>query len=109
MPENTTYSPHTVEAIRLLGEQVRLGRRERRWTMEELAERVGVSVPTMRKIERGDPGVALGTAFEAATLTGVPLFHEDPSRLALEAARVNDRLAVLPRLVRKPAEVDDDF
>jgi transcriptional regulator with XRE-family HTH domain len=109
MSQNAISSPHTLEAARLLGECVRLGRRERRWTLRELAERVGVSVPTMRKIERGDPSVGLGTAFEAATLTGVPLFHPDASRLSLEAARVEDRLAVLPRLVRKPAEVDDDF
>lgn len=109
MSSRAVDSPHTLEAARLLGERVRLGRRERRWTLQELAERVGVSVPTMRKVERGDPSVGLGVAFEAATLTGVPLFHEDPSRLSLEAARVEDRLAVLPRLVRKPAEVDDDF
>lgn len=63
----------------------------------------------MRKIEQGDPTVGLGAAFEAATLTGVPLFHEDPSHLELEAARVEDRLAVLPQSVRKPREVDDDF
>lgn len=109
MAQRIPYSPQTLEATRLLGERVRLARRERRWTMRELADRVGVSVPTMRKVERGDPGVGLGIAFEAATLAGVPLFHPDPSRLALEKARVEDRLAVLPRLVRKPAEVDDDF
>jgi hypothetical protein len=40
---------------------------------------------------------------------GVPLFHEDASRRALEAGRVDDRLAVLPQRVRKPVEVDDDF
>lgn len=109
MPTRAIDSPQTLAAIRLLGERVRLGRRERRWTLQELAERVGVSVPTMRKVERGDPSVGLGIAFEAATLTGVPLFHPDPSRLSLEAARVEDRLAVLPRQVRKPTEVDDDF
>ncbi|HVD40004.1 MAG TPA: helix-turn-helix transcriptional regulator [Solirubrobacterales bacterium] len=104
-----SYSPQTLEAAHLLGQRIRLARRERRWTMRELAERVGVSVPTMRKIERGDPSVRLGLAFEAATLTGVPLFDADPSRLSLERARVEDRLAVLPRLVRKPTEVDNDF
>lgn len=109
MEQKITYSPRTLEAGRLLGERVRLGRRERRWTLQELAERAGVSVPTMRKVERGDPSVGLGIAFEAATLTGVALFHEDPSRLSLEAARVEDRLSVLPHRVRKPAEVDDDF
>jgi transcriptional regulator with XRE-family HTH domain len=109
MKRYRTYSPRTAEAAALLGARIRLGRRERRWTLEELAQRVGVGVVTMRKIERGDPSVALGLVFEAATLTGVPLFHQDPSRLSLEAARVDDRLAVLPRLVRKPVEIDDDF
>jgi transcriptional regulator with XRE-family HTH domain len=109
MKRPANYSPRTVEAAELLGARIRLGRRERRWTLAELADRVGVGVVTMRKIERGDPGVGLGAAFEAATLTGVTLFHEDPSRLSLEAARVEDRLSVLPKLVRRPPEVDNDF
>jgi DNA-binding XRE family transcriptional regulator len=98
-----------MEAAKLLGASVRLGRREHRWTVAELAERVGVSEATMLKVEHGDPGVRLGIAFEAAALVGVPLFDEDRSRRALEAARVDDRLAVLPQRVRQPAEVDDDF
>jgi len=109
MKRHDNYSPRTREAAALLGSRIRLGRRERRWTLEDLAERVGIGVVTMRKIEQGDPHVGLGTAFEAANLTGVPLFHDDPSRLALEAARTEDRLAVLPQTVRKPKEVDDDF
>ncbi len=104
-----TFSPLTVEAARLLGARVRLARRERRWTLQELADRVGVTAVTLRKVERGDPSVRLGIAFEAAALTGVPLFAEDRSRRSLEAARVDDRLAVLPEHVRKPAAVDDDF
>ncbi len=104
-----TYSLMTVEAARLLGARVRLARHERRWTLQELAERVGVTQPTMRKVERGDPTVGLGVAFEAAAVLGVPLFHEDRPRRSLEANRVDDRLALLPKLVRKPADVDDDF
>ncbi|MGV1048588.1 MAG: helix-turn-helix transcriptional regulator [Solirubrobacterales bacterium] len=109
MKSAQSLSPATVEAARLLGARIQLGRRERRWTLEELADRVGVTTVTMRKIERGDPSIRLGSAFEAATLTGVPLFDQDRSRLSLEAGRVADRLAVLPKIVRKPAEVDDDF
>jgi transcriptional regulator with XRE-family HTH domain len=104
-----TYSSLTVEAAKLLGARVRLARREHRWTLQELADRVGVSHVTMRKIERGDLTVALGVAFEAAAVVGVPLFDEDRSRRSLEAGRVDDRLAVLPRLVRKPLKVDDNF
>jgi transcriptional regulator with XRE-family HTH domain len=109
MKRTRTYSPITVQAARLLGARVRLARRERRWTLQELADRVGVTHVTMRKVERGDLTVGLGVAFEAAAVLGVPLFHEEPSRRTLETGRVDDRLAVLPALVRKPTEVDDDF
>src|SRR3954464_27506 len=104
-----TYSPLATEAAKLLGARIRLARRERRWTVEDLAERVGVSHVTITKIEHGDPGVRLGTAFEAAATVGVPLFHPDRSPRTLDADMITDRLAVLPELVRKPAEVDDDF
>ena len=100
--------PETIEAIKLLGGKVVLARRERRWTLAELAERVGVSVVTMRKVERGDPSVALGTAFEAAALVGVPLFHHDSARRSVEGEVVHSRLAVLPATVRS-RHVDDDF
>lgn len=104
-----TYSPVTVEAARLLGARVRLARRERRWTLKELADRVGVTHVTMHKVERGDLTVGLGVAFEAAAVLGVPLFHEERARRVLEANSVEDRLAVLPAVVRKPLKVDDDF
>ncbi|MBK5219301.1 MAG: helix-turn-helix transcriptional regulator [Thermoleophilia bacterium] len=104
-----TYSPLTLEAARLLGLRVRQARLDRRWTVQELADRVGVSVVTMRKVERGSPTVALGAAFEAAALVGVPLFDEDQARRSLEAARVEDRLAVLPQSARKPRRPDDAF
>ena len=60
----------TMEALRLLGDRVRLARRERRWTVEDLAARVGVSPVTIRKVEKGDPTVALGTAFEGCGIGG---------------------------------------
>lgn len=104
-----TFSPLTVEAGRLLGARVKLARIERRWTLQELAERVGVTHVTMRKVERGDLTVGLGVAFEAATVVGVVLFGEDRSRLSLEAGRVADRLALLPKATRKPVKIDDDF
>ena len=108
MAAERVLSPLTVEALGLLGLRVSSARRERRWTIAELAERVGVSVVTIRKVERGDPTVALGTAFEAAALVGVALFHDDPQRRALDAEMAQSRLAVLPAAVR-PRRVDDDF
>lgn len=110
MPNPRTYSPYTIEAARLLGAEIAQARRERRWSAQELAERIGVSRPTLAKIERGDPGVGLGLAFEAAALTGVPLFEADPARLSTSSARARDRLSLLPRRVRARGEaVSDDF
>lgn len=105
----STYSPETMEAAKLLGARVRLARKHRRWTIMQLAERTGVSETTVRKIEHGDPSVALGTAFEAATLVGVALFHPDQARRHFESSRVGDMLAVLPASVRLPTGLDDDF
>ena len=98
----------TQKALRLLGAQIRLARRERGWKIEDLAERVGVSRVTIRNLENGAPGVAVGTVFEAAVLVGLPLFHEDPDRLRLEEGRVGDRLALLPERIRSRTP-DDDF
>lgn len=104
----STYSPQTMEALGLLGRLVRLARLQHRWTIAEVAERVGVSPTTIRKVETGDPSVALGTAFETAVLVGVNLFHSDRRRRAWESAHVNTLLALLPARTRR-SRVDDDF
>ncbi|HMJ76704.1 MAG TPA: helix-turn-helix transcriptional regulator [Iamia sp.] len=96
------------QAAVLLGRHVRLGRKDRGWTVAELAERVGVTETTLRKVERGDPTVALGTALEAAALVGVPLF-EDEAHLERNRRQVDDRLALLPARVRRRTARDDDF
>jgi len=62
----------------------------------------------MRKVERGDLSVALGTAFEAASLVGVVLYDE-PGRRDLEAQHVAATLALLPATARQRRRVDDDF
>ena len=103
-----TYSPAAVEAAVLLGLNVAAARRERRMSVEELAERVGVNHQTIRKVERGDLTVGLGPAFEAAAVLGVPLFSEDPQRRLLERGRLEDRLTALPQRARRP-EVTNDF
>ncbi len=104
------YTRQARDAARVLGLQVAQARRERRWTAGELAARANISAVTLRKVERGDPTVALGTALEVAVLVGVPLFGADPSELGRIAAREHDRLALLPERVRVgQREPDDDF
>jgi len=110
MPKRTrAYSRHVRQLTELLGAQVRQARVERRWSTRELAERAGISTGTLLRVERGDPTVSLGVAFDVALLVGVPLYFEDRSRLAPELARARDRVRLLPQRVRERGPVDDDF
>jgi DNA-binding XRE family transcriptional regulator len=104
------YSRTAKHAAELLGLQVRQARAERRWTTRGLAERAGISTSTLHKVERGDPTVSLGVAFDVATIVGVALFDDDPSRLAVDVARGRDRVALLPKRVRmRDRDVDNEF
>ncbi|WP_040600297.1 helix-turn-helix domain-containing protein [Patulibacter medicamentivorans] len=104
-----SYHPISQEAGRLLGAQVHAARVARGWTLQELAERVGATPHTVRKVEHGDLTVGLGVALDAAVLVGVPLFVEERARLASEVGRAEERLTLLPRRVRSDRDVDDDF
>jgi transcriptional regulator with XRE-family HTH domain len=108
--ENRIYSRYTREAALLLGKQIRLGRKQRKWTEQELAERANISRGTLRKIEKGELNVTIGLVFEAAALVGVKLFDAERTSLDDHLARVDDKLALLPRAVRQSGKtVDDDF
>jgi len=110
MRKPRTDSTPALDAAKVLGLELARARRERRWTAKELAERAGISLVTLRKVERGDPSVALGTFFDVAVLLGVPLFNVDRSELPALVARGQERLALLPARVREPVgPVRDDF
>jgi transcriptional regulator with XRE-family HTH domain len=112
MPGTTkaSYSRYALAAARHLGQLVRLKRIERRITSEEFADRLGVSRGTVQRLERGDPKVALGIAFEACALLGIPLFEEEQARLTARIDDTGQRLALLPKAARaRAAMLDDDF
>lgn len=100
-----TMTPQARDAARALGAQVAAARRRRRWTAERLAEQAGISVPTLRKVERGDTSVTLGTALDVAVLVGVPLFTPTPDQLPLLAGRLEAQAALLGSRV---VPIDDD-
>ena len=111
MKEHTrSYGRVTREALTMMGGLIRLGRKQRKMSEADLAARVGIARSTLQLIEKGHPKVEIGLVFEAAILVGVPLFVDEPSRLAPEISRIDDKLALLPRSVRRArSEVKDDF
>ena len=104
-----TYSRETLRALAYLAAQISMARKERRFTEAEMAERIGISRSTLRKIEEGGAKVEIGLVLETAFLLGVPIFGEEGVSDA-DVGRIRDRLALLPQAIRtRGKEIDDDF
>ena len=67
MPKQATrtYSRITRHAAALLGKQIRIARKERKMTVQELADRAGISRGLLQRIEKGDLKCQIGAVFEA--------------------------------------------
>jgi transcriptional regulator with XRE-family HTH domain len=64
-----------------LGENIKLARKRRKLTAIQLAERAAIERLTLRKIERGDPGVSMGAYFNVLRALNL---HEDFLKLAVD-------------------------
>lgn len=104
-----SYSRYSINATILLGQLIRLGRKERAMTVKDLADRVGVSRGMVQRIEQGNLKCEIGIAFEIAAIVGVELFNNDNLSLKMQMERTNDKIALLPKSVRKKKRIDDDF
>ncbi len=109
-PITRTYSRYTREASALLGGLIRAARTERKLTAQELADRAGISRGLLQRIEKGELKSEIGAVFEVATIVGIRLFDADATTLTKHLHQVKDKLALLPKSVRKKSKaVRDDF
>jgi hypothetical protein len=99
--------PAASEALARLGEHLAIARVRRKEPQRAWAARLGVSVPTLIRMEQGDPRVAIGvyaTALwminRAQALPDLAAPEKDQGALELEL-----RAAVKRRAVRSPASV----
>ena len=111
MAKKRAYSQYTLEALQLMGEQIKLGRKQCQWTEQQLSERAGISRSTLKKIEKGEGGSAIILVFEVAALVGVPLFAVDLASISKHRERIQDKVALLPKRLSSlnKCEIDDDF
>jgi len=110
MVKQRTYSKYAKEAVFLLGQHIKLGRKKRKWSEQNLAARAGISRATLQKIEAGEMSPSIGLVFEVAALVGVPLFEQDSRALATSIELTQSKIALLPKRIRdKTKAVDDDF
>ena len=55
--------PKYLKIFSQIGENVKLARKRRRLTTEQVSERAGIHRATLYRIEKGDPAVAIGLYF----------------------------------------------
>jgi hypothetical protein len=101
----STMPPAAAQALLTLGENLSIARARRRESQRVWAQRIGVSVPTLIRMERGDPGVGAGIYVTALWLIGrsgalAELAAPEHDRGALES---DVRKAVGRRAVRSAA------
>ncbi|MGC4060469.1 MAG: XRE family transcriptional regulator [Aquabacterium sp.] len=62
--------PIVLSQLRQLGENLTIARKRRKEPRKVWAERIGVTEPTLMRMEKGDPSVAFGTYATALWLIG---------------------------------------
>lgn len=108
MNRNVSPLPLTVErSLRQLGAGISLARRRRHWSQAMLAERIGASLPTVKRMEEGSPGIAIQHVARALHVFG------ELSKLEALLDSANDPVGLamadqaLPKRVRAPKRTSD--
>ena len=71
--------PKAANALKMLGENLRLARKRRRITAQMMAERANMSLMTLRSLERGSPHVAMSNYMAVIFCLG---FQDDIAKVA---------------------------
>lgn len=94
-------------SLKAMGANLRIARKRRKETMAAFAERMQVSVPTLRKMENGDPTVSIAVYAMALWLVGrlnwLPQIADpavDEVALDLELSRIQ-RTSTAPKVTWK--------
>ena len=76
-----TLYPTSAKEMEALGQRLKDARLRRRFSMETVCARAGISRPTLYKVENGDPSVAVGAYVQVMRVLGLV---EDLSLIARE-------------------------
>jgi transcriptional regulator with XRE-family HTH domain len=100
--------PAAAAALRSLGENLAIARVRRRESQRAWARRLGVSVPTLIRMERGDPGVGVGIYATALWLMGRVSALPDLAAPAQDQGALESdvRDALKRRAVRSAASIE---
>lgn len=98
--------PVAASALRQLGEHLAIARKRRKESQRAWAQRIGVSVPTLIRMEQGDASVGMGVYASALWLMGRVQALPDVAAPAADlGALEQDVRAAKARAVRSPASI----
>lgn len=93
--------------LRTLGEHLAVSRKRRRESLKVWAKRIGISQPTLVRMEKGDPSVSVGVYATALWLVGRASALSDLAAPEHDHGALEDAVRVAKaRAVRKPASID---
>ncbi|RIV71575.1 helix-turn-helix domain-containing protein [Flagellimonas aequoris] len=63
--------PKNRKLLETVGEQIKLARLRRKLTMKQVAERAGISRPTLSTLEQGNPAISIGVLLKVMLVLGL--------------------------------------
>jgi transcriptional regulator with XRE-family HTH domain len=98
--------PAVLAQLQQLGENLMIARKRRRESRKAWAQRIGVSEPTLARMERGDPSVAFGVYASALWLLGRAQAIPELAAPQFDLGALESEIRVASlRSVRKPVSV----
>ena len=91
-----------IQALQKLGQDIRDARRRRRIPVAILAQRASISRSTIGKVEKGDPGVSLGTYATVLFALGLADRLSDLADSAHDAVGLDLEEERLPQRIHLP-------
>jgi len=107
---SSSLPPEVAEAIARLGENVRIARKRRAITLDDMASRMFVTRKTLSRLEKGDPGVSLGVMASALWVLGLDKGLRDIAGPEQDKVGIHRDRQRLPQRVRSSKPKPDlDF
>ena len=96
------YPPSVQRSLREFGRNIRIARKKRRMPVADFAARMAVSQGTLLRLEKGDPGVALGAVAMALLALGEVHRLGDVLDVSKDDTGLMLDVDGLPQRIRKP-------
>lgn len=90
-----------MRALAALGRNIRIARKKRRMPVSDFAQRLGVSAPTVLRLEKGEPGVSIGCLAQALRALGELHRLEELLDMGSDDAGLMMEAAELPQRIRR--------